>query len=541
MSHETGTRRELRLEGDDFRTLHPARGVRGCRHAQLLVTPAGTVRRSRDRVLFASGSARARELYVDPTTGNDAAAGSKAAPWKTIGKAAGAAVAGDTVHVAPGIYPEIITSSASGTAAAPIVFVSDAPWKAQIVGPAHVTGGPVSVWTAGGDHVDIIGFDITGGPRVGILVNGSYVRTIGNHVHDIKADWDPGNGGAGIDDGNYSAHDDDMIGNVVHDIGPSTASTSVHGLYHSNLRGRIVNNITYRNAGWGIHTWHNPKDVLIANNLVFENRSGGIIVGAGDSPGTGVADGFLVENNIVIKNYARAGIIEYGAYGPDNRYVNNLVWANPAGAFAVVPATKISGTIDLDPAFVKYDGIGNTGDYHLLRGSPAIDRGASSMAPTDDIEGVPRPQGPAWDIGPYEWRLLVADAGPVDAAGPDAGVDATSDTLGGADASGDTGADTGADTGVDTMLDAVPARDTGGTDGAVDDVSVPGAAGCGCSVPRSEAPPRLGLLAIAAALLCARRRTRSRAAAATSPTSGSPRPHGATFVQHRGSRRALSS
>lgn len=464
-------------------------------------------------VLLAVAPASAADLYV-ASTGSDGAAGTSAAPWKTIGKAAGAAVAGDTVHVAPGHYPEIVSSSASGTSAAPIVFVSDVQWGAQIVGPPHVAGGPVAVWTVSGDHVDVVGFDVTGGPRVGVLVTGSYVRTIHNHVHDIKADWDPGGGGAGIDDGNYAAHDDDMIGNVVHDIGPPGASTSVHGLYHSNLRGRIVNNIAYRNSGWGIHTWHNPKDVVIANNLVFENRNGGIIVGAGDAPGTGVADGFLVTNNIVVHNYTHAGIIEYGSFGPGNRYVDNLVWENPVGAFAVAPATKISGTVTANPMFVKYDAIGITGDYHLLSGSPAIDTGASTMAPTDDIEGVTRPQGAGWDIGPYEWRPSGADAGPgVDAGakdaavGPDAGADTTRDASPAPDVDAD----------ADVTGDASTSADA---DGAVDPPATSDSAGCGCVVVGAtevaRGPGGWGL-GIVAALAGLRRRRRFMRMAVFSP------------------------
>ena len=46
-----------------------------------------------------------------------------------------------------------------------------------------------------------------------------------------------------------------------------------------------MNNIVYRTSGWGIHLWHAPYHRLtIANNLVFNNANGGIVVGAGDGP-----------------------------------------------------------------------------------------------------------------------------------------------------------------------------------------------------------------------------------------------------------------
>lgn len=42
-------------------------------------------------------------------------------------------------------------------------------------------------------------------------------------------------------------------------------------------------------------------------------------------------------------------------------------------------------------------------DGHLKQGSPAIDRGTSEGAPSDDLDGNPRPQGMGYDIGAYEF------------------------------------------------------------------------------------------------------------------------------------------
>jgi MYXO-CTERM domain-containing protein len=43
-------------------------------------------------------------------------------------------------------------------------------------------------------------------------------------------------------------------------------------------------------------------------------------------------------------------------------------------------------------------------DVHLLPTAPAIDKGAADKAPSTDIEGIPRPQGSAHDVGAYEWH-----------------------------------------------------------------------------------------------------------------------------------------
>src|SRR5262249_50864886 len=142
-----------------------------------------------------------------------------------------------------------------------------------------------AVWTNAGNYVDIMGFDVSGSVRLGIENNASFVRIIGNNVHNIAGSC-ASNGGAGIVNGEWTASDNDTIGNVVHDVGdPTVTCYTVQGIYHSNLRGHILNNISYRNAAFGIHLWHAANNVVVANNLVFQNGQGGILIGDGDAPG----------------------------------------------------------------------------------------------------------------------------------------------------------------------------------------------------------------------------------------------------------------
>jgi hypothetical protein len=60
--------------------------------------------------------------YYVALTGNDAAAGSAVAPWRTVQKAANTMVAGDTAIIQPGDYGEYVATKAAGTAQAPITF-----------------------------------------------------------------------------------------------------------------------------------------------------------------------------------------------------------------------------------------------------------------------------------------------------------------------------------------------------------------------------------------------------------------------------------
>src|SRR5262245_21545385 len=237
----------------------------------------------------------ALDRYVAPG-GSDSNNGSTFAPWATIQHAANVVTPGAVVHVAPGSYGPV-SSRVSGTAGARIRFVSDVKWGAKLQ-----SNGGGTVWINSGNYVDIVGFDITGNVQRGIENDASFVRIIGNHIHNIPALCNS-NGGAGIENAAFNASDNDTIGNVVHDIGnPAASCPTTQGIYHSNLRGHVLNNISYRNSAWGIHLWHAASNVVIANNLVFENGEGGIVVGDGDAPGGVVDDNTLVTNNIIRNN-----------------------------------------------------------------------------------------------------------------------------------------------------------------------------------------------------------------------------------------------
>ena len=341
-------------------------------------------------------------LYV-ATNGSDSNTGTQAKPYKTITKAAAAAKAGTTVHVAAGTYSGNVTTKTSGTASARIRFVSDTKWGAKIVG-----SGSEAMWTNNGNYVDISGFDITGPGRLGVLNYASNTLISNNHIHNLTMSGGcTGSGGAGAVNATYTASNGDMIGNVVHDIGKPGACNGVQGLYSSNKGGKIMNNVVYRVSAFGIHLWHAATDVTIANNTVFANGTtgmgGGIVIGVGDSPGGVQLKNTKVFNNIVFNN-PRGGIQQYcysgqSCIGSGNTVQNNLV--SGSATLVGMKVGSATGTIGGDPKFVSYNPTA-TGDYRLQSGSPAVNKGLAASAPTVDILGVARPKGGAVDIGAYE-------------------------------------------------------------------------------------------------------------------------------------------
>ncbi|MEO7576786.1 MAG: choice-of-anchor Q domain-containing protein, partial [Massilia sp.] len=308
-----------------------------------------------------------------------------------------------TVHVARGDYYGNVRSDTSGTATARIRFVSDSKWGARIIG-----SGTEAMWTNFGNYVDIVGFDISGSGRHGILNWASYTLMSGNHVHNLGVSGGcAGGGGAGIVNANYNGTSGDIIGNVVHDIGVPGECNTVHGIYSTNLGGLIANNIVYRASSYGIHLWHAVRNVVIANNTVFANGSagmgGGIIIGNGDAPGGVILDHATIINNIVYKNPG-ASIREYcysreNCIGAHNVIANNLLSANGSGISLIVGSA--TATVLSDPQFVNFKADGK-GNYHLKKSSPAANQGHSALAPAYDMNKIARPRGTAVDIGAYE-------------------------------------------------------------------------------------------------------------------------------------------
>src|SRR6266487_495938 len=345
------------------------------------------------------------KAYSVSPTGDDKNDGSQAHPFATIQKAADVVTPGTTVHVLPGTYTQPVKVENDGTASARITFLSETTWGAKI----HTTG-TTDPWRTLADYIDIIGFDISStGSRDGIANFGSFIRTIGNHVHDIPGSCDS-IGGSGIDDSKYTTHDDDIIGNVVNHVGETYPKLCqyVHGIYHSTARGHILNNISYDNAGCGINLWHAANATVVSNNLVFGNKEHGISIGTNiDNIDGDIGDHFVVSNNISIEN-GLLGIRERKGVGSHNQYLNNIVYGNGDAPFGdeqyhwpSAAGSKDTNTITQNAQFVNYQSDGS-GDYHVQATSPAIGAGTSIGAPSTDFDGERRSQGKGIDIGPYQ-------------------------------------------------------------------------------------------------------------------------------------------
>jgi parallel beta helix pectate lyase-like protein/uncharacterized protein DUF1565 len=340
-----------------------------------------------------TGSFRAGTKFVSPS-GSNRNPGTKAAPWRTIRKAISAARPGNTIVLRAGTYGgrgRTTTVDTSGTRSAPIRFRGyPGEPRPSILGYFKITGHdlrfarlrfrgptgrvkPITTDNPKGEQVEVA---IRGGDRVWII--GSEIRDSSWHagIYIIRA------------------HQVHILRNNIHDNGDDGPccyryqKNSSHGIYFNSGSGVIANNVIHHNLARGVQLHPRPHDVVVKENTIVFNRQAGVQVSKYAANNT-------IANNIVAFN-VNYSIRSYRLTGTGNRGLRNLVWggAHPLGTLAA--GLSLSGSIQAPPRFVSGS------DYHLQSVSPAVDGANPNFTVSQDFDGIPRPQGAAFDIGAFE-------------------------------------------------------------------------------------------------------------------------------------------
>lgn len=404
----------------------------------------------------AAGQTGAPAIYhVDPA-GDDQADGSAATPWATLQHAAGRVRPGDRVEVRPGDYVGFYLTT-SGTAAAPITFAAQA--DVRIVEPNRTTrrdGINLELVS----HVVVEGFSVSGMPRAGIRAVGNPATAAAGIV--IRQNTADRNGTWGI----FTAYADDLLieNNIASRSGTQHGIYVSNSGDRPVVRGnRIWGNRgcgIHLNGDFGAGGDGIISAALIEGNVIVDNGGGG-----GSAINLDGVQDSLIQNNLIV-NARASGIslfrIDGGGPSTGNRVVNNTVLMAPAGRWALnlhdgsantvvvnnilfhpgrgrgsinasanslpglisdfnllvdnLSANRALSTLSLarwraltgqdtrsrlaifEQLFVASD----KGDFRLREGSPAVDAGSRQFAPAVDLLGIPRPSGPAVDIGAYE-------------------------------------------------------------------------------------------------------------------------------------------
>ncbi len=370
----------------------------------------------------------ATDYYVSPN-GDDAKAGSQAAPWKTLQQAANKATAGDTVLVADGTYAGFFTSN-SGTNQAPIVFLANGK-NVVIQSKSAATNDNINI--EGTNYIVIDGFIVKNGKRGGIrIAEASGVIIQNNQVGPCQKwciftafapDVQIINNKAfnateqhGIYVSNSSGPNDNPIirGNTTYGNGRS--GIQINGdCYTNDTKGKsdgvisgalIENNVVYDNTAKGM-SLISMQDSIVRNNLIYHNRSGAGGIHLTDEPDCGKPSSrnLIVNNTIVESKIAGIRITDDAV---ENIIFNNIVIGLKKGSVE----DEVGGSfIDKESNLLfqtmptRFFVDAEKKEFHLLPTSAARDKGKAvykeRKAPAFDFELRARPQGKGVDIGAY--------------------------------------------------------------------------------------------------------------------------------------------
>jgi hypothetical protein len=226
-------------------------------------------------------------------------------------------------------------------------------------------------------------------------------RIEGNTVHEIK----------GVHSNGISAYQDsaDIVisGNVVYDTNSPLTIQNINNL-------AVYNNIFIGTGENNVNEW--PSDttggtIAFYNNvMVMNDRNASLNIG--DSANAQ----YIVVNNIL----DGGGCDGDNCTRSHNIYTGLGWWQEDRYGWSLGEAEVVQedlAAIFVDPAALN---------FRPLEGGPAVDTGMAVDVFGTDIEGTPRPQGAAWDIGAYEFYLGVPEWD-VDAVEPAPEADADAD------------------------------------------------------------------------------------------------------------------
>jgi hypothetical protein len=181
-----------------------------------------------------------------------------------------------------------------------------------------------------------------------------------------------------------------QMGHGVSITGGHTGATT-SGVYETS----VLNNIFERGStaiavvGGFSASGNRVENVSVVNNTFYDNLSG--VVADRDVNGSGnVVTGLQVRNSVF-----------WSSTGAANDFSGSLT---PPVAFSLTRQSGfdgVDGNVSGDPRFVS----ASAGDYRLLSGSAATDRGTAVGAPTTDAWCTTRSGAP--DIGAFEFGASV--------------------------------------------------------------------------------------------------------------------------------------
>lgn len=133
-------------------------------------------------VLGMTTLSHAADYYVDSASGNDANAGTQAAPWKSLTKA-GSVAAGSNVYIKAGsAFGSSFLTPASGTSAAPVTYATYGTGAKPTMGGLNASGR---------SYVKVAGLSFSSGSTVVNLTGANYVTVDNCVINSTAGNWAP--------------------------------------------------------------------------------------------------------------------------------------------------------------------------------------------------------------------------------------------------------------------------------------------------------------------------------------------------------------
>jgi hypothetical protein len=297
-----------------------------------------------------AGAPVAGTIYYVAPTGNDNNPGTVAYPWRTIQKAADTLVAGDTVYIRAGTYPERVVPQNSGSPGQYIVYAAH-PGETVTIDGSSVTlptdfAGLFEI--SHKSYIRVSGLRvINAGPldnNAGILVD------VSRHII-VEHNYTYNTASSGI--GVWASDDVTIAGNTIEHACTNVSQECLtvaetdwfeikdNEVFDSPQEGIIVkdncsNGKVYRNhvhhvgsTGLYVDSWNRyTHDVVVFQNVVHDIKDNGFAVGSEDG---GTLENVRIYNNIAYNNrYVGLSVSANGLSGPmqDIYIVNNTLYNN---------------------------------------------------------------------------------------------------------------------------------------------------------------------------------------------------------------------
>ncbi len=419
-------------------------------------------------VLVWSSVASAATYYVAPApAGNDMNAGSEAAPFLTIQKAASVVVAGDEIVVTPGTYAGAKFTT-SGTPASPILVHGME--GAIVASPGALNTGGDILWVRGASYVTIDGFEVKNAPRAGIAIEGDpgdgliFGNVVTNNFSHNNSAWGIfAVNAVGVRiEGNVTTFSVNESGIQVLNcpVGPQVVGNTSHDNENSGIEfladpvvlpnvavftnALVDSNTLYENGASGAAALFlgSSQFALVSNNLLYDNHGAGIqaVNTIGDPDGASIGNRFF--NNTIVQAVDGGYPISFDDAALNNSVNNNILMHRGAlGSLEFVDAASEQGLVsDYNIIFglISVNGtlydltqwrarghdassfsaaasdvfVNQASNFALKPDSPAIDRGRPVTGVLLDIIGTVRPQGSSYDIGAYEYFVPAPENNP---------------------------------------------------------------------------------------------------------------------------------